>query len=90
MPAKKAEITGPSSEPKPPVAIMGSVTAPVVRTGAQAIGAGWIVQGIEIWNLAHLTDDQRVWLTVGLTALLSFAQNFSESRVGRRLIGAAE
>lgn len=88
MTARK--VTGPSSEPKPPVATMGAVAAPVVRTGTQAIGAGWIVQGIGIWNLANLTDDQQVWLTVGLTALLSFGMNFSEKYAGRRLIGAPE
>lgn len=91
MPAKKPEptITGPSSEPSPPVVTTGSVAAPVIRTGVQGIGAGWIVDAIDIWNLASLSDRQQVWLLVGLTALLSFAQNMVEKQAGRRLIGAA-
>jgi hypothetical protein len=90
MPTKKQPaITGPSSDPKPPVVTTGSVAAPVIRTGVQGIGAGWIVDGIDIWNVAHLSDRQQVWLLVGLTALLSFAQNMVEKRAGRRLIGAA-
>lgn len=90
MPKKaEPEITGPSSEPKQPVVTTSTVAAPVIRTGTQTIGAGWIVQGIAIWNIAHLTDDQKIWLTAGLTVLLSFAQNMIERQAGRRLIGAA-
>src|SRR4051812_7614730 len=75
MPAKKPEpeITGPSLEPKPPVVTTSTVAAPVIRTGTQTIGAGWIVQGIGLWHIANLTDQQSVWLTAGLTVLLSFA-----------------
>lgn len=83
------ETTGPSSDPKPPIVTTSTIAAPVIRTGVQGIGAGWIVDGIDIWNLANLSDRQQVWLLVGLTALLSFAQNSIEKRAGRRLIGAA-
>lgn len=90
MPTKKvAEITGPSSEPKQPVVTTSTVAAPVIRTGIQGVGAGWLVQGIDLWNIANLTDDQQIWLLVGLTALLSFAQNLIEKHAGQRLIGAA-
>lgn len=89
-PRKANTVTGPSSEPKAPIVTTGAVAAPVIRTGVQGIGAGWIVDGIDIWNVAHLTDRQQVWLLVGITALLSFAQNLIEKRAGRRLIGAPE
>jgi hypothetical protein len=89
MPVNHPEITGPSSEPTPPVVTTGPIAAPVIRTGVQGIGAGWLIQGLAIWNLAELTDDQQVWLLVGLTALFSLIQNSLEARAGRRLIGAA-
>lgn len=86
---KEPEITGPSSEPKEPVVVTGTVAAPVIRTGVQGIGAGWIVEGISVWHVAELSDRQTVWLLVGLTALLSFVQNLIEKRAGQRLIGAS-
>lgn len=86
---KRDEITGPSSEPTQPIVITGAVAAPVIRTGMQGIGAGWIVQGFDIWNIAHLTNDQQIWLLVGITALLSLLQNTIEKRSGQRLVGAA-
>lgn len=90
MPKAKPEtITGPSSEPTPPVVTTSTIAAPVIRTGVQSIGAGWIVDAIDIWNIANLSDRQQVWLLVGLTALLSYVQNMIEKRAGRRLIGAA-
>lgn len=92
VPPKKAQadVTGPSSGPKSPVVVTGTVAAPVIRTGIQGIGAGWVVDGIDIWNVAHLTDRQQVWLLVGLTAVLSAVQNLIEKRAGRRLIGVAQ
>lgn len=86
---KEPEITGPSSEPKQPVVTTGTVAAPVIRTGVQGIGAGWIVEAIDVWNLAELSDRQQVWLLVGLTALLSFVQNMIEKKAGQRVVGAA-
>lgn len=90
MPTKpKPEITGPSSEPTPPVVTVGPVLAPVARTGLQGITANWLLDGFEVWNLVDLTDKQYGWSLVGLTVLFSLLQNWSEKVAGRRLIGAA-
>src|SRR4051794_3428333 len=82
------EITGPSSEPVAPVVTAGPVTAPVVRTALQGVTGGFMVQGLEVFNLASFTPDQRAWLVVVLTIVLSYVTNFVEGKVGRRLIGA--
>lgn len=91
MPARKPEpeITGPSSEPKTPVVTLGPVSAPVVRTVGQAIGAKEILDGFQVWNIYEFTDAQFAWSMVVLTALLSFVTNVLEKWQGRRIVGAA-
>lgn len=85
MPRK---VTGPSSKPEKPIITMGSVSAPVTRTGAQG-GAAWMVMEIiEAYSLYDFSDRQWSITLLAGTTLASFAWNLIESRLGRRLIGA--
>lgn len=92
LPAKKTvpvvqEVTGPSSEPTPPVLTLGAVSAPVVRTGTQLVAGSFIVEGLTAFGVP-LTDAQGKWLGVALTLAVTFVQNLAEKHAGRRLIGA--
>lgn len=87
MPASKAEITGPSSEPKEPFVTFGKIAAPVARTGGQGISAEFIIQGIEVFHIWNPDEAQHAWMIVAGTVLMSWITNYLENRAGRRLIG---
>jgi hypothetical protein len=90
--AKKAppaqEATGPSSEPVKPVLTLNSTTgAAAANVGLWGISGGFLVQGLLVFGV-QLTEAQAAWLTGALTIAVGIAQNWVESRRGRRLIGA--
>ncbi len=59
------------------------------RTGVQLITGGFVVEGIEAFNLYQFTEAQSKWAILALTLLLGFLQNFFEQRRNRRFIGPA-
>jgi hypothetical protein len=82
-------LTGPSSEPRAPVITAGPVSAPVIRTGAQALSGAFIVEGIELF-VYDFPEEQTSWLTAAVSIALALLQNWIEAKRGRRLIGAPE
>jgi hypothetical protein len=83
------EITGPSDTSKPgPVIQAGEVTSPVIRVAGYGVSAGFILEGLEQFNVWHGTTGQTKWAMGALTILLTFITNTVEKRKGRRLIGS--
>lgn len=90
MPDPEPTITGPSNTGPDPVLTLGPVAAPVARTAGQGVTGGFIVEGLILFDLVHLTTAQATWLGIALTIAVGFVQNVWEKVVGRRLIGAAK
>jgi hypothetical protein len=84
-------ITGPSNTGKDPVLTLGTVTAPVVRTGGQVtltIAAIRLAEVVPNPDLVISSGDRDLIFGV-LILVIAFAQNLIEKTVGRRLVGAA-
>lgn len=67
----------------------GAVIPALVRTSGQGISAGFLVQGIQLFELVDLTEAQATWLTIALFLLLTGVQNALEQAKGRQLLGRA-
>lgn len=65
----------------------GRVAPPVIRTGVQ-IGVGqFLVEGIALFNLAHLNPGQEKWLGAALTLAVCAIQNQLEKMANKKLLG---
>ena len=67
----------------------GPVFPAVVSTGAQTGLGAVLVEGAVLFEVIHVTDAQRTWLTVAVSLAVCAAHNGVEAWRGRQLIGRA-
>jgi hypothetical protein len=70
-----------------PILSAGPVATPVLRTGLQALSPALILQGLQVFEVWHLTAEQAAWLMAAGTAATALGQNLFERWRHRKLIG---